>query len=304
MNEDKKTEIKVGVTIFIALIIFGLVFGWAKNYSFSSNNFPLTVDFNTVAGLENGDLVSVNGVRKGSVKSITSNANAARVEIVFDEDPNLKEDATFSIMMLDLMGGKKVEISRGASNSDLDYSKIHLGNFSGDISTVMATLNSVETDLISVIKDLKKSLDFVSINFTNDDFSSNVNQSLNNVKSLTANLNELILVNKNNISETIKNANQLTSTTNELILENKEQIKYLISTVNSTMNNADILIKKIDLLAGETIDGKNNIGKLLYDENLFIQLKESLEQINKLTNTINKQLENGGLEVKADVDLF
>ena len=70
------------------------------------------------------------------------------------------------------------------------------------------------------------------------------------------------------------------------------------------MNNADILIKKIDLLAGETIDGKNNIGKLLYDENLFIQLKESLEQINKLTNTINKQLENGGLEVKADVDLF
>ncbi|MCB9250060.1 MAG: MCE family protein [Ignavibacteriales bacterium] len=304
MNEDKKTEIQVGVTIFIALIIFGLVFGWAKNYSFSSNNFPLTVDFNTVAGLENGDLVSVNGVRKGFVKSITSNANAARVEIVFDEDPNLKEDATFSIMMLDLMGGKKVEISRGASNSDLDYSKIHLGNFSGDISTVMATLNSVETDLISVIKDLKKSLDFVSINFTNDDFSSNVNQSLNNVKSLTANLNELILVNKNNISETIKNANQLTSTTNELILENKEQIKYLISTVNSTMNNADILIKKIDLLAGETIDGKNNIGKLLYDENLFIQLKESLEQINKLTNTINKQLENGGLEVKADVDLF
>ena len=129
MNEDKKTEIKVGVTIFIALIIFGLVFGWAKNYSFSSNNFPLTVDFNTVAGLENGDLVSVNGVRKGSVKSITSNANAARVEIVFDEDPNLKEDATFSIMMLDLMGGKQVEISRGASNTDLDYSRIHLGNF-------------------------------------------------------------------------------------------------------------------------------------------------------------------------------
>ena len=49
---------------------------------------------------------------------------------------------------------------------------------------------------------------------------------------------------------------------------------------------------------------KNNIGKILYDENLYNDVKESLEQLKKLTKTLNTQLENGGLEVKADVDLF
>jgi len=46
------------------------------------------------------------------------------------------------------------------------------------------------------------------------------------------------------------------------------------------------------------------LGKFLYDEHIISDLKRSLKQINKLTKTLNNQLENGGLEVRADVDLF
>ena len=66
----------------------------------------------------------------------------------------------------------------------------------------------------------------------------------------------------------------------------------------STTEMADAKIK-------EEIEKKeNNIGKFLYDEQLFSDLKASFEQVNELTKIITEQLKSGGLEVKADVDLF
>lgn len=304
MNEEKRTEIIVGITVLAALIIFAFIYGWAKNYSFGSNKYKLLVNFQNVAGLEKGDLVSVNGVRKGQVESITSNGNSATVKINFDENPHLKEDADFAIMMLDLMGGKKIEINNGTSAKDVDFNKTYTGRFSGDISTVMGTLNSVEDDLISVIKDLKQSLDFVNNNFTNKEFSNSVNVTLTNLKNLTTNLNEVINSNKQGIHDLISNTNELAAESKNLLKDNKVQIHELLISTKLTITNADSLLKRIDYLTGETINKNNNIGKLLYNEDLFNQLKSSLQQINKLTKTLNQQLENGGLEVKADVDLF
>ncbi len=304
MKEEKRTEIIVGITVLIALIIFAFIFGWAKNYSFGSNKYELLVNFKNVAGLEKGDLVSVNGVRKGHVESITSDGTSALVKINFDENPNLKEDADFAIMMLDLMGGKKIEISNGTSTKDIDYNKTYSGRFAGDISTVMGTLNSVEGDLISVIKDLKKSLDFININFTNDKFSQSVNETLSNLKTLTSNLNEVISSNKQGIHDLITNTNELAAESKNLLKDNKDQIQEFLKSTKLTMQNADSLLQKMDYLTSETINKNNNIGKLLYNEDIFNELKNSLQQINKLTKTLNQQLENDGLKVKADVDLF
>ena len=82
MNSEKKTEIKVGITVLVALVVLILVYGWANNFSLNSNKM-LYIQFPTVAGLEIGDLVSVNGVRKGLVESITSDDNYALVGVNF-----------------------------------------------------------------------------------------------------------------------------------------------------------------------------------------------------------------------------
>ncbi len=304
MNSEKKTEIKVGVTVFFALVILALIFAWAKNYSFNSNSTKLLVKFNTVAGLEVGDMVTVNGVKKGLVNSIRSDDNSALVEVLFNDNPNLKEDATFSIMMLDLMGGKKIEIKSGLSLNNLDFQKTQLGTFSGDISTAMATLNSVESDLIDVVKELKTSLEFVNSNFLQEEFNNNIKSSIANLSSLTGSLNELVLSNKENISNSIENTNLLLSKSNNLLDANSDNITSFFNNVNKTILNADSLINNIELLTSQTLNQQNNLGKILYDDVLLNDLKETLKLINELTKTLNKQLNEDGLNVKADVDLF
>ncbi len=304
MNRERKTEIKVGVTAFLALLIFVFIYGWAKNFSFNSEKQLINVEFSTVAGLELGDLVSVNGVKRGLVENIRSSTNSAIVTIEFMEPLELKEDATFSIMMLDLMGGKKIEINSGNSSNYIDYNKLQKGNFSGDISTAMATLSSVETDLVEVIRELKLSLENVNSVFNNKGFIDNVISSAANLDKLSSNMNDLLIANKRNFTEILENAKKLTENTNDLIDTNEEQLSSLLNNLDSTLSNSNKLVTKFNRISDEIVNSENNIGKLLYDKELFNDLVISIQQIKELTTTINKQLKSGGLEVKADVDLF
>ncbi|MCB9206928.1 MAG: MCE family protein [Ignavibacteriales bacterium] len=305
MNSEKKTEIKVGLTVLMAILIFIFIFSWAKNFNLDSNNNLLTVQFATVAGLEIGDLVSVNGVRKGLVDAIFStNNNNATVKIKFTENVNLKEDATFSIMMLDLMGGKKIEINSGNSDVLLDYEKTQIGKFSGDISTAMATLSSVESDLVEVIGELKITLRSANSIIGNQEFTEKIKNSVIQLTNLSENLNSLVVSNKEVISTTLQNAKELTDKTNVLLENNSEKITSVLTNLNSTLNSSNELILQLTQLSDETRNSQNNLGKILYDENLVNDLKTSLSQIKELTEIINSQLKSGGLEVKADVDLF
>ena len=111
MKDQRKTEIRVGITIVVGLLIFIWILGWAKNFSLNPSENYLNIKFNNASGLEIGDDVTVNGVRKGNVEDIKVEGQSVIVKISLDNDVNLKEDAKFGISMLDLMGGKKVEIS-------------------------------------------------------------------------------------------------------------------------------------------------------------------------------------------------
>lgn len=304
MRSEKKTEIKVGITAFVAILLFVLIYGWAKNFSLNSEQLKLNVEFSTVAGLELGDLVSVNGVRKGLVDNITSGVNSAIVTIKFTEDVDLKEDATFSIMMLDLMGGKKIEINSGNTSVPINFSQTHSGNFSGDISTAMATLSSVETDLVEVIKELKLTLENVNYLFNSDGFLDNVKASASNLNELTRNMNTILKTNKKNFEEILENTKELTNKSNRLIDNNEKQIYSILNNLDSTLISSNLLVGKLNKISDEIVNSENNIGKLLYDDKLFDELVLSLQQIKEMTTIINQQLKNGGLEVKADVDLF
>ncbi len=304
MTNEKKTEIKVGATILTAIILFFLIFGWAKNISVNNNQKILKVKFTTVAGLEIGDLVTVNGVRKGLVNSIGTDGNYAIVEIKFNEPVHLNEDATFEIMMLDLMGGKKIVIDAGNSSNKLDYSKIQNGKFAGDVSTSMAMLSSVQNDLVDVIKEIKISLKGINKFVGDSSFVQNTTASIKSINSLSNNLNQLVVENRSMIKEIIKNTKQLTGNANNLIDSNKVEIKSAIRKLNETLESSNKLVKKLNKLSNEITNKENNIGKIIYDEKLVEDLKTSFSEIKKLVKTVNKQLEEGGLKVKADIDLF
>ncbi len=301
MDKNRKTEIKVGITVAIGIILFLWIFGWAKNYRFNSERKIVNIEFNSVAGLEKGDAVTINGVRKGYVDEIKNKDNTVLVTVNLDNDVNLKEDATFSILMLDLMGGKKIEINPGNSPKELNYHKTQKGIFLGDISTAMAMLSSVQNDLVDVIKEVKISLTNLNEIFSKKEFFRNLESSVADLSELSTELSELIKRQKQGIENLIENGNKLAENMNMVITENEANIKSTLQNSSDVLNEMKQLIEKVNKLSEETTAKKNNLGKLLYDDKIITDLKSSLEKLNKLSEILIKQLQDEGINVDANI---
>lgn len=301
MEEQKKTEIKVGITVLAGIIVFVLVLMWAKNISVFSDKQLVKIEFPQAPGLEIGDLVTVYGVRSGHVEDLTISESGVLVSISIDENIELKSDALFSITMLDLMGGKKIEISPGIATQTLDYSKIQKGYFYGDITSVMSLFHNVEADLVSVVKEVKAALEGVNTLLADGTLGENINDNLIQVSNLVSNLNGLISENKDELSDLIKNGNRLSTSAADLIEQNRDQIDSLFISINNATFNLDALIKNADDLITETKSSNNNLGKILYKDSLLVDLKKMLDQTNSLMKIVLEQLKGDGLNVDANI---
>ena len=301
MKNQRKTEIKVGVTVLLAIIIFLWILGWAKNWSLSSNRKEISVEFNSAAGLEVDDPVTVSGVRKGYVEDIKFNGNKIITLLNIPSDIIIKEDAKFSIMMLDLMGGKKVEVNPGESINELDYKKLQHGNFEGDIASAMAMLGSVQNDLVDVIREVKISMTALNKPITDEKFTSDLKSSVSNLAKMTDNLNRLIVTNKDELNKLLKSGNEVTKNLNSFMDANRDTLALTINSVHDVMKTSKELLTKLNDFMDKTNSNQNNFGKLLNDSGLMNDLKTTIQQAKDLTKILIEQLKSKGIEVNAHV---
>ena len=94
---------------------------------------------------------------------------------------------------------------------------------------------------------------------------------------------------------------ELTETSNKLLTSNKENIDQLFIDLKNVFQKSDSLLSDLNSLTNETINKENNVGKLLYDENIINDLKQTLKQVNELTSILIDQLKNDGINVDANV---
>jgi phospholipid/cholesterol/gamma-HCH transport system substrate-binding protein len=301
MKNERKTEIRVGLTVLAGLILFLWILGWAKNFSIRSTDRDILVKFNNVAGLEIGDNVTVNGVRKGFVKDMSIERSDVIVTLSLDRKVDLKDDAVFTLNMLDLMGGKRVEIFPGNSQKNLDPGRVYTGEFLSDIPSVMAVFGSVEDDLVSLLKDIRITLSSMNEYLTDEKVESNVKNSLTNLSEISRKLNLMIDENRDNINILTQNTVELTDEASQFIKSNKNDLTESISKVKDVLEKTDELLIKINRFTDQTIQKENNLGKILYDEKFMTDIQSALDQLNKLTTILVDQLQGKGINVDANI---
>ena len=304
MKDQRKTDIRVGLTVIVSLLLFIWILGWAKNFSLNSNRTKVTVKFQNVAGLEVGDNVTVNGVKKGFVDDISMKNDFVLVKLSMEPDIDLRTNAVFSVMMLDLMGGKKVEILPGNNLAKLDLTQEQLGSFSADVPSVMLMIGKLENELPQMFKQVNVSLTSLNEYLADKNLQSDVKTAASNLVIISDQLKNVISENRTQIKMLTSNSAQLTSEAKDFFAKNKESLQTTIVNVSELVKKTDSFISKLDALVTETKDQKNSAGKFLYDDKLFVDLKETLNSVKELVNILNEQLKNEGVNVKADLDIF
>lgn len=311
MNAQRKTEIKVGITAIAGIVLLVWIIGWAKNISFIEKNVNYKIEFDNVSGLEVGDNVTINGVRKGSVETITVTGSTVLVEVAIAKDVLIPEDSRFYVTMLDLMGGKKVEIRPGRSAKMIDPEVIQKGEFQFDVAEVMSFVGRAGEGIPAMMSKIDTALTAINSYLQDEEIKGDVKSGLKNLVALASDFRSLIREQRGQIDHLIKNsikltenADSLTNSASTFIKENQDSIATSIRNLNKLLVQSDALIKKFDGIIDETTSQKNNLGKLLYDEATFDDLKITLKEAKELLILVKKQLKNEGINVKAKIDLF
>ena len=299
MKTLRATEIKVGVTVLLGLIVFLWVLGWAKSFSLSSSDNLVKVKFSNVSGLEIGNNVTVNGVRKGHVKDFIIEGSNVIVTLSISNEIQLKKDARFSLESTDLMGGRKIEVNPGSSNEDMILTEIQYGNYISDIAGVIALFSDIQDKITIIADESVKTLQGINALLDDENFIQGLRTSVDNLNNLTAKLDKVLSENQDNIKEITQNTKEITADTKELIKGNKENIELSLMNLNKVLVRSDSLITSLNYLTQQTATGGNNLGKILYDDSLYYNLTKSIETLKDLSKIILEQLNNDGLKVDA-----
>jgi phospholipid/cholesterol/gamma-HCH transport system substrate-binding protein len=302
MKNSRATEIKVGVTVLLGVLLFIWILGWTKNFSISSSDVEIKVMFNNVSGLEIGNNVTVNGVKKGNVTDFYVFKTYVIVTIKVSNDIQLKKDAAFTLELTDLMGGRKIEINPGFSEEPLDLTATHRGIYRTDLAGVVALFSKLQDKLDVILKEVTDALAGFNSFVGDEKFIADVKSSISNVNRLSVSLAQVLEENRENLKEISSNTKEITEETKLLINSNKESLQQTLNQMNVLVHRSDSLITVMNAMAMETKEGKNNLGKILYDDTLYYNLTESMSRLKELSELILFQLKTDGFRV--DFELF
>lgn len=276
-------EIKAGLIVVLGIAALIQGFSYLKSNSILGKSTTLYAVYDHVGGLQPGTAVSLNGYSIGTIDDITFLDETGKLLVSFTLTTNLPipVDSKAELYDTSVLGGKGLQIVLGTSdkvivqNKDTLNASVKLG-MTDRITELMepleAKVNSaiIETDLL--MKNLNQLLD--------SDSQALLRETLKNFSDTSLSLKVI----SENVSENLTTNEQALGT----ILENTAELTLNLSNVSKTLNEVDLqgLFTDLDSSVATTKEllesiknGDGAVGQLFTNEQLYISLRENLNQL-------------------------
>ena len=103
-----------------------------------------------------------------------------------------------------------------------------------------------------------------------------------------------------NIDRTTAKSKQTVHAGSELVVKESPNFQDVIRTTNSSLQNVDVLIRRIDRIVTFIESGQGSIGKLIYDQELYNRLNSTLNEVQAMVNTISSGKGSIGKLINSD----
>ncbi len=302
MDKDKRTLLKVGITIVLSIIILLWGVAFLKDLKFGLETNDLTVYFSDVNGLKEGDPVSVNGVTKGKITSIElAPGDSVKVDFSLSKEVTLKKDYDVSVAMIELMSGKQIYIRPGSSKETADITKPLIGAKTNDIVGLIGTMNEVGTDVKIITRRLDTAMTKMMLTVDNinsvvgdDGLKSNIKGAASNFNLASRNLNLMLADTRNSINSLTQKLNNIATNVDNTVTDTKPELKNTMADVRMLTGRLDSLTINLNNLVLGANDSNSTVGKLLTQDDMYDNINKALLNINKLV----KKIEKDGIRLK------
>jgi phospholipid/cholesterol/gamma-HCH transport system substrate-binding protein len=285
---ERTLHIRVGAVILIAVGVFIASFLWVEDLQWRKQMATLQVVFHEVGSLTRGDVVSVSGIEKGTVKDVQLADEGVLVTLELERDVTLKRDAAASIRSIGIMGEKFVFIDPGSAAEGHDWSKPLHGQYELGMGEVFSTIGITLTSMQVLAVKIDRLLGIVEER-------GGVAEGVENLKAFSAHLKSFAEESSDDLEVAIRDIRYGSSYLRNVIETQGSQITETIATFDSTSTTLAHAVAQFDTLS-TTLNsisrrleaGEGSAGLLLQDEELYLELTEAIKNMNLLIEDIRK----------------
>ena len=283
---SRRTEIQVGVTVLVALVI--LIWGvtWLKEFTFERKVDIWHVRFDQTGGLGAADEVQVNGIRKGSVAAMRLVGDQVVVDLALANDIRLTTDSRVAIRTVGLMGERVIAVDLRTSGQPYASTDTIPGVYEKGLSEVMSDLGSTMGSVTKIAEQLSGVVDVM-------DKSGNLTAALKNFRETSEELKLTVKENRASLKSAIENFSAAAKSARGLTTDREADLKRTLDQFSQAAENMNRLSGRLDSLRAsiQTVTtkvekGQGTLGKLVNDDKLYTDLHTSVQSFKALVDDI------------------
>lgn len=256
-----RSEVKVGVFVFLALVMLFILSTQVNELSSSSSDgYPVHIALNDASGLEKYAKVKMSGVEIGSVESIGLKNNKPLVTLLIFKGIKLPVDSTVVLAQESMLGGRYIDIKPGDATEDIAAG--------GELKKqkIYASFDQTSDKIYQAAEDFRSFVNEAR-DVLNEQSRENLKQSFANLKDLTENFNSILESNRQNIDSVILEMKAMAQ--NLAVAGQKfgamsdkfsvsadtinDKLPTIMSKLDDTVNRADSVLKDNSKPLNETI---------------------------------------------------
>lgn len=295
MENKNFAEFKVGLFVSIAVLVVLLTIIWTKGCAVGMKEQSYNVYFQKVTGINEGDQVSVNGVRKGKIDKISLDGDSVKITFSIDKDIKIRKDYDIYIAATELTGGKVLYVEPGKSSAEVNPEDPLHGNPGADFSSIMNSVEDITVNVKELLGEFKKSTENLNSVLANvnsivgdENLKGNLRTTMSNLSASSKNLNQLVSESRNGINGLTSKLGNTVDNVDIVIGDNSRELKNTLREIQTLTTTVDTLVFNINTVVTTINNKEKGIGKFISDDTFFDNVNKSLEEIEKLTKKIRK----------------
>ncbi|MBP7310187.1 MAG: MCE family protein [Candidatus Cloacimonetes bacterium] len=279
----RNIQIRTGIwTVFIALVmIFGYL--WMSNKITTKSQRDLQISFDDVQGLEVGDKVMYRGMEAGRVKKLQTKSDQILVTVRVLSGIELLEGSRFQVWDSSLMGGKVLLIVPGEGPGKLNTAITQFGEAPEGMMDLISRASTTLAELQITMESMKSP---GGLNDKVNSLVNNADQTVVSAKKLTDSI-------ERDLGRTIERIDLLVTEVNSVVKENRSPLQLtlkeapgLLSNINGTLDSLRVLSGSLAQSTEALNNGEGTAAKLLQDDELYVRMLKSLENLEILVQDI------------------
>ncbi|MDX2002688.1 MAG: MlaD family protein [Chitinophagales bacterium] len=288
-------ESKVGILAAFGLAIMIIGYSFLKGNNIFQKKFVLYAVYENTEGLNQSDLVRLNGYPVGRVSRLALGPNnRILAELQLDQDIKVTKRTVAKIESADLLGTKQISLildSAGAlvQNGDTILSEAQL-DLTESVRKELLPVKQKAEAMMGSIDSILQVVQGILKGGKIESSMNNLNKATGNFAHIAQNVDELLEAEKSTISNILKNVQGITGNLNK----NDDAINKIIanlgavsdslkaSNIPATIATLDNTLKDVRSLMNKINEGEGTVGKLINDPTLYKNLEKSTASLDSL----------------------